>query len=317
MTMSEQFKRDVEQGLGNSPKTLPSKYFYDKKGDDLFVQIMSMPEYYLTRAEHEIFKNQVDALIQALGISPERHFELIELGPGDGTKTRELLSVLSQQAYKFDYFPIDISHNALDQLELQLKEELPGISVKTKQGDYFTMLASLRESPHPKMLFFLGSNIGNMNDQQAADFVYKLGSNLRVGDKLLLGVDLIKATDIVLLAYDDPAGLTRDFNLNLLERINRELGGDFNLDTFQHEAEYSVESGIAKSYLVSKLDQTVTLNGSGATFSFFRNEKILTEISRKYSDEIIDRIIQKTDFIVTRKLTDRQGYFADYILTRV
>jgi L-histidine N-alpha-methyltransferase len=179
------------------------------------------------------------------------------------------------------------------------------------------MLASLRESQHPKVLFFLGSNIGNMNDQQAADFIYKLGSNLRANDKLFLGVDLIKPSNIVLPAYDDPAGLTRDFNLNLLARINRELGGDFDLDTFLHQAEYTVESGVAKSYLVSKTDQTVTLNGSGKTFSFSRNEKIQTEISRKYSDEIINKIIHDTDFKVTEKLTDQQGHFADYILTRV
>lgn len=315
--MLAQFKKDVEQGLGAFPKTLPSKYFYDKKGDELFVRIMNLPEYYLTRAEFEIFKEQSEELIQALEITPKQHFELIELGPGDGTKTKELLKVLNQGDYQFDYLPIDISQNALDQLEQNLSEELPGVSVRKKQGDYFTMLASLRESHHPKVLFFLGSNIGNMTDRQAAEFIYKLGSNLLPDDKLFLGVDLIKSANIVLPAYNDPTGLTRAFNLNLLSRINSELGGDFDINRFSHQPEYTVENGIAISYLVSKVEQTVTLNGSSQIFKFSQGEKILTEISRKYDDEIINKIIRNTDFQITHKLTDRNGYFADYILKRV
>ena len=315
--MPAQFRKDVEQGLGSSPKTLPSKYFYDKKGDELFVRIMDLPEYYLTRAEHEIFKEQSEQLIQAFEITPDQHFELIELGPGDGTKTKELLKVLSQGDYQFDYLPVDISQNALDQLEKNLSEELPGVSVRKKQGDYFTMLASLRESHHPKILFFLGSNIGNMTDLQAADFIYELGSNLRSNDKLFLGVDLIKPANIVLPAYNDPAGLTRAFNLNLLSRINSELGGNFDINKFSHQPEYTVDNGIAISYLVSTAEQTVTLNGSSKTFNFLQGEKILTEISRKYDDEIISKIIRHTDFQITHKLTDRKGYFADYVLKRV
>ena len=315
--MLAQFRKDVEQGLGAFPKTLPSKYFYDKKGDELFIQIMDLPEYYLTRAEFEIFREQSKELIQALEISPNQHFELIELGPGDGSKTKELLKVLNQGDYQFDYLPIDISQNALDQLEQNLSEELPGVSVRKKQGDYFTMLASLRESHHPKVLFFLGSNIGNMTDRQAAEFIYKLGSNLLPDDKLFLGVDLIKSANIVLPAYNDPAGLTKAFNLNLLSRINSELGGNFDVNRFSHQPEYTMENGVAISYLVSKVEQTVTLNGSSQIFKFSQGEKILTEISRKYDDEIINKIIRNTDFQITHKLTDRNGYFADYILKRV
>jgi L-histidine N-alpha-methyltransferase len=315
--MPEQFKKDVVQGLSHFPKTLPSKYFYDKAGDALFVQIMKMPEYYLTRAEHEIFTEQSEQLIQAFQVAPDQHFELIELGAGDGTKTSELLKVLIRQNHTFDYLPIDISQHALDQLEQRLNAELPGITIRKKQGDYFTMLASLRESPHPKVLFFLGSNIGNMTDQQATEFIYKLGSNLRPGDKLLLGVDLIKPTNIVLPAYNDEAGLTSAFNLNLLLRINKELDGDFNINSFSHKAEYTAETGIAQSYLVSTVDQTITLNGSANSFHFMQGEKVLTEVSRKYDDQIINRIIRHTDFQIIQKLTDRRDYFADYIFKRV
>ena len=315
--MTEQFKKDVDQGLSKHPKTLSSKYFYDKKGDDLFVQIMNMPEYYLTKSEFEIFKEQSPQIIQALELHPMQHFELIELGAGDGTKTKELLEVLHNEGYNFDYLPIDISQNALDQLEQKLNEELPNISIKKKQGDYFNMLASLHNSPHPKVVLFLGSNLGNMTDQQATNFIYKLGANLRPNDKLFIGVDLIKSPNIISPAYNDPTGITKAFNLNLLTRINTELGGNFNIDTFEHRPEYSVEDGISRSYLVSTVKQTVTLNNSDKIYHFKQGEKIKMEIARKYNDDIINKIIHDTDFQITHKLTDSKGYFADYVLKRV
>ena len=317
MNMIKQFKKDVKEGLSDFPKSLPSKYFYDKRGDELFVEIMNMPEYYLTRAEYEIFKEQGQKIIQALELNPNQYFELIELGPGDGSKTKELLKILCKANYNFDYFPIDISHNALNQLEKELCKELPEISIKKKQGDYFTMLESLRESHNPKVIFFLGSNIGNMSDEQASKFIYKLGSNLGPNDKLFIGVDLIKSDKIVMPAYDDTNGITKAFNLNLLSRINNELDGNFNTNRFSHQAKYNEESGIAYSYLVSTMQQTVTLNGSGEMYHFAKGEKIHTEISRKYSDEIINSIIKDTDFIITQKLTDSKGYFADYVLKRI
>jgi dimethylhistidine N-methyltransferase len=314
--MITQFKKDIELGLSESPKTLPSKYFYDKKGDELFVQIMNMPEYYLSRAELDIFKEQSQEIIQALELNPNQYFELIELGAGDGTKTKELLKVLDKNGYDFDYIPIDISQNALDQLEEKLSQELPNVSVEKKQGDYFEMMATLHETKHPKVVLFLGSNIGNMTDELATDFIYKLGANLRPNDRLFLGVDLIKSAEIVLPAYSDSAGITKAFNLNLLTRINKELDGNFNIDTFSHLAQYSEDDGIALSYLVSTVEQKVTLNASEKIFHFAKGEKIHTEISRKYNDEIINNILQDTDFQIKNKLTDSKDYFANYILKR-
>ncbi len=315
--MITQFKKDVDKGLSDFPKTLPSKYFYDKKGDELFVRIMNLPEYYLTRAEHEIFKKQKHKILQKLELDPNQHFELIELGAGDGTKTKELLKVLENEGYNFDYIPIDISQNALDQLENELSEEFPKLSVKKKQGDYFDVLTSLYDTLYPKVVFFLGSNIGNMSDDLATKFIYKLGESLRPNDKLFLGVDLIKSASIVLPAYSDSRGITKAFNINLLSRINKELDGDFNTNSFLHEAKYSENDGIAKSYLVSVKKQTVSLNGSGKKYDFEHGEKILTEISRKYNDKILSQILKDTDFVITDKLTDSKGYFADYILKRM
>jgi len=314
--MKEQFNRDVDQGLKSIPKTLPSKYFYDRRGDELFVQIMKMPEYYVTRAEYEIFKEQNDRITNALDLNPNNYFELIELGPGDGTKTKELLKTLIKGNFNFDYLPIDISQNALDQLERSLAKELPEVCVKTKHGDYFSMLESLKDSNHPKVVFFLGSNIGNLTDSRAAEFIYKLGANLKPGDKLLLGVDLIKSATIVGPAYDDSNGITKMFNLNLLHRINNELDGNFILENFIHKPEYSEEDGIARSFIESSKDQTIRINGNANTYYLKKGEKIQTEISRKYNDEIIRTIIKDTDFRISGKLTDSKNYFCDYILTR-
>jgi len=184
--MSKQFKKDVEKGLSQLPKTLPSKYFYDAIGDALFAQIMHLPEYYLTRAELEIFTTKSDQIIDSFQIEKDTYFELIELGAGDGLKTKELLKSLQKRGFNFDYFPVDISQNVLDILEANLKKEMPNLGIQKQQGDYFEILAALKNSPHPKVILFLGSNIGNMTDDIAAQFIYDLGSNLSRNDKLLL-----------------------------------------------------------------------------------------------------------------------------------
>ncbi|WP_159023705.1 L-histidine N(alpha)-methyltransferase [Formosa sp. L2A11] len=311
-----EFATEVKQGLELHEKTLPSKYFYDKKGDALFVEIMNLPEYYLTRSELNIFQHKTDELIEGLDLQTNTYFELIELGAGDGLKTKELLKCLDTQNYKFDYFPIDISSNALQLLKKDLNTELPNVSVKTKQGDYFKVLDALKESKHPKVILFLGSNIGNMTDTEASQFIYNLGNNLNTGDKLLLGVDLMKSIDIVLPAYHDSKGITAAFNLNLLDRINTELGGDFNLNQFKHQPEYNEETGVAKSYIESTAKQIVTIKAIGKTFNFSKGEKIHTEISRKYNDALISKIIENTDFDLQTKIMDSKAYFADYILSR-
>ncbi len=314
--MKDQFKKDVEQGLSKLPKSIPSKYFYDKVGDDLFVQIMNMPEYYPTRAEFEIFKDRHQEMIESIEVKPDTFFDLIELGAGDGTKTKELLSALLGGGFDFDYVPIDISLSALESLESNLEQEFPTLQVRKKHGDYFGVLETLKENHHPKVILFLGSNIGNLSDEQSADFIYQIGANLKAGDKLILGVDLIKSEKLVIPAYDDPHGITSAFNLNLLSRINNELGGDFDLSNFQHAAEYTFNEGIARSYLVSLVPQEIPISDIGKSFKFEKGEKMQTEISRKYNDEILDNILNKTDFKIIAKLTDSQEYFADYILNR-
>ncbi|MEJ6796216.1 MAG: L-histidine N(alpha)-methyltransferase [Flavobacteriales bacterium] len=314
--MLEQFKEDVDAGLSSCPKVLSSRFFYDKKGDELFQQIMAMPEYYLTNKEFEIFSKQSDKLIDAFDLKKDEYFELIELGAGDGTKTVELLKALQREGYSYDYFPIDISQNSLDGLEKMLSEKTPALKVVKKQGDYFGVLSSFKESKKKKVLLFMGSNIGNMNDDRAREFIYKLGENLNSGDKLLIGIDLMKSIEIVGPAYNDRAGITSAFNLNLLDRINRELGGDFDLEKWVHAPEYDEETGYAKSFIKSSVNQTVSISAIGKSFDFEKGEKIHTEISRKYNDTIMKNIISGTDFKLHGKLTDADGWFADYVLVR-
>jgi dimethylhistidine N-methyltransferase len=314
--MSDSFLNDVHAGLSSTPKTLPSKYFYDAAGDALFIKIMSMPEYYLTDAETEIFARQSPTIIKALNFAPDEIFEVIELGAGDGSKTVRLLDSMLQLDLLIEYIPIDISPNALEILHQRIKRALPTLPIVPQAGDYFSMLKNLSNTHHPKLVLFLGSNIGNLYDDQASEFMAELGASLQPGDKLLLGVDLIKSADTVLPAYDDPQGFTRDFNLNLLRRINRELGGNFNLQNFSHHAEYTEEEGIARSFLVSEVAQTVELEAK-QSYQFAAGERIKTEISRKYNRPIVESIVTRADFRIAAVFTDSGNLFADYLLEKI
>jgi len=314
--MKEQFLKDVNEGLSGSQKRLPSKYFYDAVGDDLFVQIMHLPEYYLTRAELAVFTEKTDELISALGFSPDSPFELVELGAGDGTKTKALLRRLLERGYLFTYEPIDISQDALDGLQNALRQEMPQLHVSTRQGDYFKVLKDLSGSDTEKAVLFLGSNLGNMTDTMASGFFRQLGESLRSGDRVLLGLDLIKPANVVIPAYSDSGGVTARFNLNLLERINRELGGDFDTRKFKHAVEYTETEGVVRSYLISTEAQTVTIAESGNSYHFRSGERIHTEVSRKYDDEVLAGILSGSGFRSTTRITDSKGLFADYILIR-
>lgn len=316
MTEQSTFLDDVIHGLSQNPKTLPSQYFYNETGDRLFQEIMKMPEYYLTKCEAEIFQNQTREIISALEMQKDKPFDLIELGAGDGTKTIHLLKELLQQQYNFTYIPVDISQNAVETLEANISGALPNLKIEATQGDYFQVLDQLSTDDMPKVLLFIGSNLGNMNDATAANFLKKLGAECSESDKLLLGVDLIKSKDIVLPAYHDAGGITKNFNLNLLTRMNDELGADFNIETFDHQPEYSEKEGIAKSYLVSLKDQSVYFKNGERRFHFKKDEKIHTEISRKYDDTVLKSILSGSGFEINNKFLDSKRYYADYVLVK-
>ncbi len=305
------FAFDVLDGLHASPKYLSSKYFYDEAGSRLFQQIMHMPEYYLTDCELEIFKEKGDAIIESFGMNGQA-FDLIELGAGDGLKTKVLLEKLWQLKKDFTYIPVDISATALNDLEKSIRLSLPKIKMNGLKGDYFDMLSHWQHQK-PKVLFFLGSNLGNFSTEQARVFLSDLRNVLNKSDQLLLGLDLQKDTDIILRAYNDPYNLTAQFNLNLLKRINNELGADFCLELFEHKEFYDPDSGLASSYLISTEEQQVNLGFAGETIKLFEGERIFTEQSQKYSKRMIIEMAQQAGFEFVSWFFDQRNWFADVL----
>lgn len=306
----QSFARDVSEGLKATPKYLPSRYFYDAQGDRLFQKIMAMPEYYLTRAEYEIFEGQSEAILQA--IQPKGKINLVELGAGDGYKTKVLLRHMLQEKVDFTYYPVDISQNVLDILRKDLSQSLPQLAVHGLNCEYFEALKQLDHlDDSPRVLLFLGGNIGNFTAERARRFYSELSAHLRPGDRILSGIDLKKDPRVILRAYNDEAGITRAFNLNLLERINRELGGDFRLENFEHFPNYDPVSGECRSYLISKVDQEVQIEALNQKFYFARSEPIHTEISKKYSRAEIEELAVNTGFRAARHFVDQREYFVD------
>ena len=298
-------------GLSTTPKYLHSKYFYDKKGDSLFQQIMELDEYYLTDCEFEIFQNHKQELLHQFtaGGNP---FDLIELGAGDGKKTKVLMEYFMEQGASFTYKPIDISQNALNLLEQDLNQNMPDLSIETLQGEYFNVLSHIESVPGKrKVILFLGSNIGNFLKPVAEDFLSRLCNTLQMGDMLLLGVDLTKDPKVIAKAYNDSKGITREFNLNLLNRINRELKGDFNLENFEHFPLYNPVSGTARSFLISKTKQTVTIERLNASFHFEAWEPVHTEYSHKYRLIELSKLAQDSGFKIVKNYTDSREYFVD------
>ncbi|NUN99750.1 MAG: L-histidine N(alpha)-methyltransferase [Saprospiraceae bacterium] len=311
---SNPFAEDVHKGLTATPKYLLSRYFYDAAGDQLFQKIMDLPEYYLTRCEVEIFQKHGEAIFRKLAHGP---FDLIELGAGDGLKTQILFGHLFHKNADFGYLPIDISGHALEQLEETLRKEWPQLSVTPVEGEYFSALQAIdRLSDRQKLVLFLGSNIGNMNQDQGADFLRQLRRQMHPGDGLLVGFDLKKDPDTVLAAYHDAQGVTREFNLNLLRRINRELGADFNLSAFRHCPVYNPLTGDMKSYLVSEKQQTVRIEALELEIPFRKWEAVDMELSKKYDQNEIAWLAEYAGFTIEDWFFDDKEYFTD-VLFRV
>ncbi len=307
------FLHDVLNGLGSKPKYLESKYFYDAAGDKIFQQIMHAPEYYPTNCELEILSEQTDEIIKLFDIE-QAGFDLVELGAGDALKSSYLLKSLTDKQANFTYYPIDISANVISGLNERLPIRFPGLSVEGLNGEYFEMLQKANVlSRRRKVVLFLGSNIGNMLPQEARNFCKKLRESLSAGDLLLIGFDLKKDPQTILNAYNDKNGFTRDFNLNLLTRINKELGGEFNIGNFKHYANYDPGSGSCKSYLVSTCPQTVRIASGDADFEFTENECIYMEISQKYGLEEITLLAAATGFVPSDYFYDSKKWFVDAV----
>ncbi|MCB0804736.1 MAG: L-histidine N(alpha)-methyltransferase [Bacteroidales bacterium] len=304
-----QFAEDVNTGLSASHKYLNSKYFYDTHGSIIFQKIMHMPEYYLTDCELEIFEKQASGIYEAFRVD-HQPFDVVELGAGDGLKTTILLMHIFKKNPKIRYMPIDISNKAVEMITEKLTHEIPGLEVLGKTGDYFEMMEELsRIDKTPKVLLFLGSNIGNFNDGKARSFLGELHAAMNPADKLFIGFDLKKDPRVILDAYNDPHGYTASFNLNLLRRINEELGANFEIMKFRHHEVYDPQTGTAKSYLISLEKQDVRINSLDRVFHFEKWEPVFMEMSQKYDFAMIEKFASGSGFTIEKNFTDSKNYF--------
>lgn len=315
VTFASAFEEDCFKGLSSDPKYLLSKYIYDKKGDRLFQEIMALPEYYLTRCEYEILESNAGEIAQLM--KARDGFDLIELGAGDGKKTKLLLKELLIQHIDFNYLPVDISGNVLAELEDSLNKEMPDVKVKVQEGSYFAILEKLADySSRKKVILMLGSNIGNLLHKDAINFLKNIAVAMQSEDLLFMGFDQKKHPQAILDAYNDPTGVTAAFNKNHLERINSELGGNFNTSEFLHWETYDPETGTARSFLVSKVEQDVTIKKLDLSIHFDQWETIHTEISQKYDNQTIKWLAGEAGLEVMHYFTDVQKYFRNYIFKK-
>lgn len=308
-TIFDEFQSDIFEGLSKPHKTISSKYFYDDWGSALFNRITTHPDYYLTLCELEILEHHKDSIANIVN---NKIFNLIELGPGEGIKTELLITHFLHKNLDFTYMPIDISYQYLNNLSKKLERNNPSVHLNLIHSDYFKGLDWINLETHAcNVVLFLGSSIGNFSIAESESFLSNIKQRLHKGDYIIIGFDLRKDITTLMKAYNDAAGITRAFNLNLLHRINRELDANFDLDKFDHYASYNVQIGSMESHLISLDSQVVTLKKLSKSISFDKIEAIHVEYSYKYSLSQIKALAQSCGFTIIDNYSDSQGYFVD------
>ena len=312
------FGQDVRAGLSADPKHLDPKYFYDELGSLLFEAICALPEYYVTRAEAAILAAYAGEMVGSL----EGPVRLLELGSGSSSKTRYVIEALLARQPSLVYSPIDISRSAIDGSCEGLLRAYPELSIRAFVGDYLTTFDSLphhdrARTPETFLVLFLGSTIGNLTPAARVELLRAVRESLAPGDALLLGADRVKGEDVLVPAYDDALGVTAAFNLNLLVRINRELGGRFDLSGFRHRAVWNAELSRMEMHIVSRAAQRVELRDLGFEASFEPEEAVLSECSYKFDDASLHELAEASGFEPTRGWTDSQQLFSSSLLTAV
>jgi dimethylhistidine N-methyltransferase len=300
---------DVREGLTATPKHLPAKLFYDAVGSQLFEQITELPEYYLTRTERSILEQYAAEILRQAGPS----LTLVELGAGTATKTRILIEELLQRQSRVLFYPIDVSASALEEAVRQLGAQFPALRVNPIVADYTGGVPALSRISGRKLVLYIGSSIGNFELPQAIRLLRRIRQTLRSGDALLLGADFAKSTKILLPAYDDAQGVTAAFNKNILTRLNRELGADFAVDFFRHVALWNRRCSRMEIYLESLVDQSVFLPVLDLDVRLKAGERIHTENSYKYTDEMIESILRESGFRLEHTWCDRKKWFGVHL----
>lgn len=313
-TKSSSELEDIITGLRSKPKRIDSRYFYDSVGDKIFQRIMDMPGYYLTDCEREILELLSDEILNKVQGEADP-LEVIELGAGDGSKTQLLFKALKKTNRPFVYRPVDVSQNALWEIAERMEDS--GIPVDPMQMTYDRALENLSNTMGgQRLILFLGSNIGNMEVERSRAFILELTGVMSPGDYLLAGLDMKKAPHLIRAAYDDAEGVTASFNLNALRHLNREFGANFDLSGFEHEAEYDPESGSARSYLVSTMDQSIHFHDLEESIQLRKGERIAMEVSQKYDEALIGKIFNNGRLEAVQYWEDERSYFRDYLFVR-
>ena len=305
---SSDFLSDIIAGLSSEPRTLPCKYFYDERGAALFQKICELPEYYITRTEIDILDRHRAEIAAHLG----PRISLIGLGTGSGTKTRILIEALEKPAV---YIPVDISEKQLRKSAALFRKIFPDLEILPVCADYLqpVVLPATRHKAARNVVYFPGSTIGNFEPGEATQFLRRIAKVCHRSGALLIGVDLRKDRDVIEAAYNDRAGVTAQFNLNLLARANRELGADFDLQHWQHRAIYNSEAGRIEMYLISQIEQAVHI--ADHTFHFRSAEKIITEFSYKYAPEGFAALARDAGFDFQKMWTDDARLFGVFYFT--
>jgi L-histidine Nalpha-methyltransferase len=304
---------EVYRGLTERPKTLSPWLFYDARGSELFEKITELPEYYPTRTERSILSAHADQIVcTAAGCE---QLTMIELGAGTATKTGLLLKAAVRRQSEVTYHAIDISRTALDEAKQRIEAELDGVAVVPRVADYTEGLGQVDAEGQRRMVLYIGSSIGNFEPADALQLLRDIRKELKPGEKLLLGVDMVKDPEILLKAYDDAAGVTAAFNKNVLVRINREMGADFNLDLFRHRARWNEESSRIEMHLESVVTQNVSIPALELEVNFQRGETIHTENSYKFRDEGVIEMLERADFHLSDHWTDEHEWFGVYLAT--
>ncbi len=299
------FARDVQKGLGARPKWLPAKYFYDAEGSRLYERICELPEYYPYRAEREILSTYADDVRARLGDVP-----LVEFGSGNAAKTRHLLAAYERAGTPFLYCPVDISREALQQAADHLLPAFPHLRIRALHTDFAGRPEAIEVLRlERKAVAFFGSSLGNFTPEESVEFLRRTAALLGPQDVFLLGIDLKKSPQILVPAYDDAQGVTAAFNLNVLRRINRELGGQFDLDRFTHLARYNAVHGRIEMHLRSTQAQTVHIAATAHDVYFDAGETIHTENSYKYTVAEVEDLGRRANLALQHRWSDRQSYF--------
>jgi len=299
------YAEEVAQGLITYPKSLPCKLFYDSRGSALFEEITRLPEYYPTRTELEILRDRADEM--ALAIGPG--VTVVELGAGTAAKTCTLLQGLARRQMRVRYFPVDISPAALSEARERVQQQCPQVSVRPVVVDFSNGFGFLRDIPGRKLVAYLGSSIGNFDPCSAVDMLTQIKDELTPDDALLLGTDLVKPKSILVPAYDDSQGVTAQFNKNILYRLNRELGANFDPDLFRHIAQWNSQQSRMEIYLESTQDQAADISVLNLQVQFAEGERIHTENSYKYTMRMVQSLLKKSGYELSQTWFDKQKWF--------